>query len=103
MDHILSGHGLLNICHFVHDAFGNRTLITPAAFVPARTCVGVGTIDDPANLPQAISRSALEKRCAQCVESLDLFIAAYGAEAGNLALRTAATACLYGAGGVAPD
>src|SRR5258708_6546474 len=77
-------------------------LLTPAAFVPARTCAGVGTIADPADLPQAISRSALEKRCAQCVESLDLFVAAYGAEAGNLALRTAATAGVYIGGGIAP-
>jgi glucokinase len=102
VEHILSGPGLVNIYQFVHDAFGNRTLITPAAFVPARTCAGVGTVDDPANLPQAISRSALEKRCALCVESLDLFVAAYGAEAGNLALRTVATAGVYVGGGIAP-
>jgi glucokinase len=102
VEHILSGPGLVNIYQFVHDAFGNRTLLTPAAFVPARTCAGVGTVDDPADLPQAISRSALEKRCAQCEESLDLFVAAYGAEAGNLALRTVATAGLYVGGGIAP-
>jgi glucokinase len=102
VEHILSGPGLVNIYQFVHDAFGNRTLLTAAAFVPARTCAGVGTIDDPADLPQAISRSALEKRCAQCEETLDLFVAAYGAEAGNLALRTMATAGVYIGGGIAP-
>ena len=48
--------------------------------VPARTCAGVGTIDDPADLPPAISRSALEKRCPECVETLDMFVTAYGAE-----------------------
>src|SRR5262249_2130011 len=55
-----------------------------------------------AELPAAISRSALEKRCPMCVESLDLFVAAYGAESGNLALRTIATAGIYVGGGIAP-
>ncbi|HYT74896.1 MAG TPA: glucokinase, partial [Vicinamibacterales bacterium] len=90
-EHIISGPGLVNIFQFTHDAFGSRTFMSPAAFLPARTCDGVGTVDDPADLPAAISRSALEKRCPRCVESLELFVAAYGAESGNLALRTVAT------------
>ena len=101
-EHIISGPGLVNVYQFTHDAFGNRTWISPAAYVPAKTCVGVGPIGDPAELPAAISRSALEKRCAKCVETLDLFVAAYGAEAGNLALRTVATAGVYVGGGIAP-
>ena len=92
----------MNIYQFTHDAFGTRTFITPAAFVPSHTCAGVGTVADPADLPAAISRSALEKRCATCVEALDLFVAAYGAEAGNLALRMVATAGVYIGGGIAP-
>jgi glucokinase len=92
----------VNIYQFTHDAFGSRSYLTPSALVPARTCAGVGTVADPADLPPAISRSALEKRCAKCVESLDLFVAAYGAEAGNLALRTVATAGIYVGGGIAP-
>jgi glucokinase len=102
VEHILSGPGLVNIYQFTHDAFGSRTLITLAAFVPARTCAGVGTIDDPSDLPAAISRSALDKRCPLCEESLEMFVAAYGAEAGNLALRTVATAGVYVGGGIAP-
>ncbi|HEX9365453.1 MAG TPA: glucokinase [Vicinamibacterales bacterium] len=102
VEHVICGPGLVNIYQFTHDAFGSRTLISPAAFVPARTCAGVGTVDDPADLPAAISRSALEKRCPRCEESLDLFVAAYGAEAGNLALRTVATAGVYVGGGIAP-
>ena len=101
-EHIISGPGLVNIYQFTHDAFGSRTFISPAAYVPARTCDGVGTVDDPADLPAAISRSAMEKRCAKCVESLNLFATAYGAEAGNLALRTVATAGIYVGGGIAP-
>ena len=102
VEHVICGPGLVNIYQFTHDAFGSRTFITPAAFVPARTCAGVGAVDDPADLPAAISKSALEKRCAQCVEALEMFVAAYGAEAGNLALRMVATAGVYVGGGIAP-
>ena len=44
----------------------------------------------------------MDGRCELCAEALDLFIAAYGAEAGNLALRTVATAGVYIGGGIAP-
>src|SRR6187549_794736 len=69
VEHVICGPGLVNIYQFTHNAFGSRTFITPAAFVPARTCAGVGAVDDPADLPAAISRSALEKRCAKCEEA----------------------------------
>ena len=101
-EHIISGPGLVNIYSFTHDSFGSRISISPAAFVPERTCTGVGKVDDPGDLPAAISRSALQRRCDKCVEALDLFVTAYGAEAGNLALRTAATAGVYVGGGIAP-
>jgi len=102
VEHVICGPGLVNIYQFTHDAFGSREYLTPAAFVPARPCAGIGAIGDPADLPPAISQAALEKRCPQCVEALDMFVAAYGAEAGNLALRTVATAGVYVGGGIAP-
>ena len=37
-----------------------------------------------------------------CVEALELFVDAYGAEAGNLALRTVSTGGLFIGGGIAP-
>jgi glucokinase len=102
VEHVVSGPGLVNIYQFTHDSFGSRTWISPAALAPARTCEGVGPVDDPADLPAAISGAALEGRCGQCVEALDVFLSAYGAEAGNLALRTVATAGVYVGGGIAP-
>jgi glucokinase len=36
------------------------------------------------------------------MEAMDIFVAAYGAEAGNIALRTVATAGVYVGGGIAP-
>ena len=41
-------------------------------------------------------------RCPRCVEAFDMFISAYGSEAGNLALRALATAGVYIGGGIAP-
>ena len=58
---------------------------------------------DPADLPAAISDERRSTgRCEQCVEALDMFVEAYGAEAGNLALRSVATAGVYIGGGIAP-
>jgi glucokinase len=37
-----------------------------------------------------------------CVQALDLFVALYGAEAGNLALTLLATGGVYLGGGIAP-
>ena len=45
----------------------------------------------------------MERRCPQCVEALEMFVTAYGAEAGNLALRAVATAGVYVGGGIAPQ
>ena len=42
------------------------------------------------------------RTCPSCVDALDVFIEAYGAEAGNLALRTVATGGVYVGGGIAP-
>ena len=102
VEHILSGPGLVNVYQFTHDSFGGTEVISPAAKTPRRLCVGIKQVDDPADLPKAISQSAMEHRCPKCVEALDLFVTAYGAEAGNLALRTVATAGVYVGGGIAP-
>jgi glucokinase len=55
--------------------------------------------DDPAAV---ISRLAMAGTDEACVEALDLFVAVYGAEAGNLALRSLPGGGLYVAGGIAP-
>jgi glucokinase len=52
--------------------------------------------------PAVIARAALEGRCALSSRALDLFVSLYGAEAGNLALKTMATGGVYVGGGVAP-
>ncbi len=81
---ILSGPGLLNLHRFTHD----------------EACPAVDPASDGA--AARISAAAMEGRCPACVEALDLFISVLGAEAGNLALRSVATAGLYIGGGIAP-
>lgn len=90
-DRVISGPGLVNIFRFTHGVTG--------AGLACRT-IGGGV--DNGELPAAISACALAGRCEQCVEALEMFVEAYGAEAGNLALRSMATAGVYIGGGIAP-
>ena len=90
-DRVISGPGLANLFRFTH---GFRA--------GSGTCRAVGAGVDNGELPAAISATAMSGRCEQCSEALDMFIEAYGAEAGNLALRSVATAGLYIGGGIAP-
>src|SRR5439155_737952 len=50
----------------------------------------------------AITAAAFDRRCPGCIEALDLFVEAYGAQAGNLALRSVATGGVFIGGGIAP-
>ena len=86
VEHVLSGPGLRNIYTFTHRGED----CDPVRGVP------------PDQVPAAISKAALEGRCPSCVEALSIFVSAYGAEAGNLALRGVATAGVYVGGGIAP-
>ena len=58
----------------------------------------VGIVDDREDDVAA----ALERRCDGCIEALEIFVDAYGAEAGNLALRVLSTGGLFVGGGIAP-
>ena len=84
-EQVVSGPGLVNIHRFVHAD-------TECPAVPANT----QELDTPA----LISRAGLERSCPGCVETLELFVGALGAEAGNLGLRSVATAGVYLGGGI---
>ena len=90
-ERVISGPGLVNLFRFTHDDANG-----------GRVCASVDPHTDPAELPAAISTSGLDGRCPRCAEALEMFIEAYGAEAGNLALRSVATAGVYIGGGIAP-
>lgn len=91
VERVVSGRGLVNLFRFTHQSRGL-----------AGGCAAIGPDVDASDIPAAVSASALEGRCARCAEALEIFVEAYGAEAGNLALRSVATAGVYIGGGIAP-
>lgn len=84
VEQVISGPGLLNICRVTHEG----------------ACSAVDGSREPD--AAAISSAALEGRCPGCAEALSIFVEAYGAEAGNLALRAVATGGVFVGGGIAP-
>jgi glucokinase len=89
-ERVLSGAGLYNIYRFLRDTGRGKE----PAWLTELMNQG-----DPS---QVVSEKALEGRSDLCVEALDVFVSLYGAEAGNLALKTMATGGLYIGGGIAP-
>ena len=55
----------------------------------------------PEESAHEITELALSRACLVCLETLDIWTEAYGAEAGNLALRVLAYGGVYVAGGIA--
>jgi glucokinase len=88
VERVVSGRGLVNVFRFTHGEHEG-------------SCAADVDITH-ADAPAAISTAALEHRCPGCVEALDMFVEAYGAEAGNLALRAVATAGVFIGGGIGP-
>jgi|HubBroStandDraft_6_1064221.scaffolds.fasta_scaffold149366_2 glucokinase len=89
-ERILSGPGLVNVYTFLRDTrrgSEQQWLLDEMAH------------NDPA---AAISRAGLGGKDTLSEQALDIFVSVYGAEAGNLALKTKATGGLYVAGGIAP-
>jgi glucokinase len=86
-EHVISGPGIVNIHRMTHTQ-AVCSVVDPAA--------------TPELWPALITEAALGGRCASCGETLEMFVAAFGAEAGNLALRAVATAGVYLGGGIAP-
>jgi glucokinase len=86
VEHVLSGRGLLNLHRFTHR--GGQCELVP-------------DLADP-KAPSRVSQAGLGGRCQACSDALRMFTAIYGAEAGNLGLRSLATAGVFIGGGIAP-
>ena len=91
VERVLSGPGLHNIYRFLRDAKGGHE---PAWLAQEMRDRGG---------PAAISKAGLENRSSLCARALELFVAIYGAEAGNFALKVMATGGVYIGGGIAPQ
>ena len=90
-ERILSGPGFFNVYRFLRD--------TGRAPEPAWLTEKLKAGSDPTAV---IGPAAVEGRDPLCVATLDLFLAIYGAEAGNLALKVLSVGGVYIGGGIAP-
>ena len=88
LEDVVSGPGLVNLHAFTHRG---------------AVCTGDALPGDPRARPAAVTANALAGACAACTEALRLFVSALGAAAGNLALRTLASAGVYIGGGIVPN
>jgi glucokinase len=86
VERVVSGPGIANIHRILYP----------------HQCVALTPTPSSEELPAAISRSALTTACPLCVRSLECFVSAYGAAAGNLALTVFSTGGVYLGGGIAP-
>jgi glucokinase len=89
-ERVVSGPGLAAIYGFLRDSGRG---VEPSWL---RDALEAG---DP---PAVISRAAQDGTSELCARALDVFVSAYGAEAGNLALKVLATGGVYLGGGIAP-
>jgi glucokinase len=90
VERVLSGPGLHNIYRFLRD--------TERAKEPEWLARELADNDPPA----VISRTALDGRAEICGHALEVMVAIYGAEAGNVALGMMATGGVFLGGGIAP-
>lgn len=89
-ERVLSGPGLHTVYLFLRDTGCGKEPDSLAQELLAA---------DPSAV---ISQAGLEGRYELCVQALELFVSFYGAEAGNLALKTMATGGVFIGGGIAP-
>ncbi len=90
-ERVVSGPGLKNIYDALHKVMGYQQ--------PDWLLERFIEMNDPAAV---IAESALDESSEICVRAMEIFLAAYGAEAGNLALKAFATGGVYIGGGIAP-
>src|SRR5262249_29948936 len=89
-ERILSGPGLLNVYEFLRDTGHGKE--SPDLALAMKQ----------GDASAAISRAALGGTDKLAEQAMDLFVAVYGAEASNLALKTMATGGLFLGGGISP-
>ena len=89
-ERVVSGQGLTNIYEFLREVRGVEEPVWLAERMAA---------EDP---NAVITELALKAKSEICEKALDMFVSAYGAEAGNLALKVLSVGGLYVGGGIAP-
>jgi glucokinase len=90
-ERVVAGMGLTSIYEFLREVRGVEE--------PASLAEQLAEASDPNSV---ITEMALSAQSEICEKALDMFVSAYGAEAGNLALKVLSVGGLYIGGGIAP-
>ncbi len=90
-ERVVSGMGMTSIFEFLRDVRGME--------VAPDLAEQIADAHDPNSI---ITEMALAGRSEICERTMDMFVSAYGAEAGNLALKILSVGGLYIGGGIAP-
>lgn len=99
-ERVVSGQGIVAIYQFLRDR--DIAQESPAlADVVTTWEKEIGITPKSVDPAAAISKAALQDKDALAKQTMDMFISAYGAEAGNLALKLLPYGGLYIAGGIA--
>ena len=89
-ERVVSGQGLTNVYEFLREVRG----LEEPAWLAERIAK-----EDP---NAVITELALAAKSEICEKAVDMFVSAYGSEAGNLALKILSLGGLYVGGGIAP-
>ena len=90
-ERVVAGMGLTSIYEFLREVRGMEE--------PAWLSEKFAAAGDPNSV---ITEMGLSAKSEICEKALDMFVSAYGAEAGNLALKVLSVGGLYVGGGIAP-
>ena len=90
-ERVISGMGMTSVFEFLRDVRGME--------VDKHLAQELAGVDDPNGV---ITTHGLSGKSDICVKTLDMVVSAYGAEAGNLALKVLSVGGLYVGGGIAP-
>ena len=90
-ERVVSGMGMTNVYEFLRDVRGMDE--------PAWLAEKIAASADP---NAVITEAGLAAKAEICEKTLDMVVSAYGAEAGNLALKVMSVGGLYVGGGIAP-
>jgi len=100
VERVVSGQGIVAIYQFLRDR--QIASVSPDVAQVVKTWEQqTGHSDKTVDPAAAIATAALEKRDRLSEQTMQLFVEAYGAEAGNLALKLLPYGGLYVAGGIA--
>ena len=101
VERVVSGTGIASIYQFFRDTNPGQESAAMAEMYQIWS-LEIGKKDKTVDLSAEVSKAALAGNDFLCEQTVNLFISAYGAEAGNLALTILPYGGLYLAGGVAP-